>query len=170
MANHDDIELLQQFIGHGGTQAFDLVPLALKKVILEKQWQSRRDKQGNSFSNFEAFVTHKLWWGLETTIDDLRVFCRKRPEVQILILEAMEPGRESRGSTQEERANRGDNVTPTKRGNSALYALKRLKRDRPDLFDAVIGGSMSANAAATKAGWRKKKQLTCPNCGHKFVK
>jgi hypothetical protein len=37
-----------------------------------------------------------------------------------------------------------------------LYTLKRLKRDRPDLFHLVIGGEISANAAAKEAGWRKQ--------------
>ena len=47
-----------------------------------------------------------------------------------LVLEAMEPERESRESIREERANRSDIITPTGRGTSALYTLKRLKRDR----------------------------------------
>jgi|SRR6516165_5303767 len=63
------------------------------------------------------------------------------PDVQRLVLEAMEPGRESRGSTREERANRVDNINPTsKGGNSALYTLKRLKRDRRGLACAWRAG------------------------------
>jgi hypothetical protein len=156
MPEDDDIELLQQLIGHGGEQAFRLVPLALQKVITERQWQDRRDKNGNPFTGFEAFVTHRLWQGLETTIDDLRVYCRKEPTVQKLILEQMEPGR-SRRPTKEEQSNNFDNIKPVQQGGtSALYTLKRLKRDRPDLFEQVIGGIMSANAAAIEAGWRKK--------------
>jgi hypothetical protein len=48
-----------------------------------------------------------------------------------------------------------DNVTSF-RGTSVLYTLKRLKRDRPDLFQQVIGGKLSANAAAIQAGFRKQ--------------
>ena len=167
--NDDDIELLQQLLMHGGTQAFELVPLALKKVIIEKQWQRYKGKHGNPFNSFEAFVRHPLWQGLETTIDDLRVYCRKQPTIQKLILGAMEPGRGGqRGSTKEERANRSDNITPTKRGTSAIYTLKRLKRDRPDLFQQVLGGDLSANAAAIEAGFRKKPKHRCPNCGHEW--
>jgi len=158
MLPNDDVELLQQLIAHGGTQAFSLVPAALKKVIVEKQWQRRVDKNGKPFASFEAFVTHRLWQGLESTIDDLRVFCRRHADVVRLILEAMEPGRERRGSTEAERANRVDNInsTSSKGGTSALYTLKRLKRERPDLFQEVIGGGKSANAAAIEAGWRKR--------------
>jgi hypothetical protein len=40
---------------------------------------------GVPFPSFEAFVSAKLVEGLETTVDELRVFCRKRPDVQALI-------------------------------------------------------------------------------------
>lgn len=164
--NVDDVDLLRQLIAHGGKQAFSLVPLALKKVIEEKQWQNHRDKKGTPFTSFEAFATHAPWEGLGTSIEDLRAFCRKTPDVEKLILQEIQPARESRGSTKDERASRSDNVTPISRGNSALYTLKRLRRDRPDLFDQVLAGVTSANAAAIEAGFRKKRR--CPNCGHEL--
>ena len=39
---------------------------------------------------------------------------------------------------------------------SATYALKRLKRDHPELAKQVINGDLSANAAAIQAGFRTK--------------
>ena len=36
------------------------------------------------------------------------------------------------------------------------YALSRLKREAPKLFQAVCAGELSANAAAIEAGFRKK--------------
>ncbi len=160
--------LLQQVIDHGGTQAFEIVPLALKKVITERQWRDRKDKHGNVFTSFEAFVTSPLWHGLESSIDDLRAFCRKRPDIVDLILAEMEPEREHRGSTKDERSNRAYNISSSKHGTSAIYTLKRLKRDRPDLFQQVLGGGISANAAAIEAGWRKKPVRHCPKCGHEW--
>jgi hypothetical protein len=88
---------------------------------------------------------------------------RKRPDVRNLILQAMEPEREHRGATKEERADRGDNVTST-RGNSALYTLKRLKRDRPDRAqaehrsqgtrtDILHAVSMKLNQGSTQAAY-----------------
>ena len=41
-------------------------------------------------------------------------------------------------------------------GTSRAYALTRLKKERPDLFDRVCAKELSANAAAIEAGWRKK--------------
>ena len=33
------------------------------------------------------------------------------------------------------------------RGNSKAYTVSRLKRDRPDLFERVVAGELSANKA-----------------------
>lgn len=52
-----------------------------------------------------------------------------------------------------------DNVKLAKHeegGNSKSYSLRRLKRERPDLFTAVVNKEKSANAAAIEAGWRKR--------------
>jgi len=59
------------------------------------------------------------------------------------------------------RPNKGNNITfiPTEdnaRGTSREYTVRRLKRDRPDLAAMVIGGAMSANAAAIEAGFRRR--------------
>jgi hypothetical protein len=66
----------------------------------------------------------------------------------------------------------GDNVPhhKAKKGNSRAYTLSRLKRERPDLFDMVKVGKMSANAAAKKAGFRKPPKHVCPKCGHEWRK
>jgi len=55
-----------------------------------------------------------------------------------------------------------DNVI-TRQGNSRAYTLDRLKRQAPELFERVISGELSANAAAIEAGFRKKRR--CPHCG-----
>ena len=45
--------------------------------------------------------------------------------------------------------NSPDNIRPNKdHGTSESYAVRRLKRDRPELAQKVIEGEMSANAAA----------------------
>ena len=42
-----------------------------------------------------------------------------------------------------------------KGGTSPTYAIKRLKRDNPDLFEKVRSGELSANKAAIEAGIKK---------------
>jgi hypothetical protein len=44
----------------------------------------------------------------------------------------------------------------TTQGTSRAYTLTRLHNERPDLFELVVEGEMSANAAAIMAGWRKQ--------------
>lgn len=49
--------------------------------------------------------------------------------------------------------NRGDNVTPVDRGNSAAYLVAKLKRDRPDVAARLAAGEFrSARSAAIEAG------------------
>ena len=49
-----------------------------------------------------------------------------------------------------------DNIKKHETGTSRAYNLNRLKREAPELFEEVKAGNMSANAAAIKAGFRKK--------------
>jgi len=60
------------------------------------------------------------------------------------------------GDRRSEKArDQGDNITLKDRGTSSAYTIARLDRDRPDLAMQVRQGSMSANAAAIEAGFRK---------------
>ena len=67
---------LQQTLGQGAERLFDLVPVQLRAVLIKKLWQKCTDARGVPFTTFEAFVTHRLPQGLESTIDDLLFFCR----------------------------------------------------------------------------------------------
>jgi hypothetical protein len=46
------------------------------------------------------------------------------------------------------------NLKPS--SNDAEYVVRRLKRDNPELADQVVRGELSPNAAAIKAGFRKR--------------
>ena len=60
------------------------------------------------------------------------------------------------GDRKSDNAIKRDNVTnDPERGNAKAYTLDRLKRERKDLFDEVVAGNLSANAAAIQAGFRK---------------
>ena len=50
----------------------------------------------------------------------------------------------------------GVRITNSTKTDDATYALRRLKRDRPDLADEVIAGRISAHAAAVQAGFRRQ--------------
>jgi hypothetical protein len=74
--------------------------------------------------------------------------------------------------TQEEEV-KGDIVTidqteptPAQKGNSLAYAHRRLARERPDLFERVCRGELSANAAMIEAGFRNSCNTACNNFGN----
>jgi hypothetical protein len=52
-----------------------------------------------------------------------------------------------------------DNIIRHQQGTGKAYTLDRLKRDRPELFEQVCDGKLSANAAAIQAGFRKRPAL-----------
>jgi hypothetical protein len=145
----DRINTLQQVLSEGGKRIFDIAPNILKEIIGEHEWVGRCDSAGVEFKSFEAFAACPLWEGLGCTIADLMAICRKREDVQKRINEEIGAAPKHVG-----RGHRSDNVTPN-RGNNPTYALKRLKRDRPDLAEKVIAGELSTNAAAIEAGFRK---------------
>jgi hypothetical protein len=43
-------------------------------------------------------------------------------------------------------------------GNSAAAAMRRLRKDRPDLHARVLTGELTANGGMVEAGFRKKRQ------------
>ena len=98
---------------------------AVGRCAGEARWGSQcADQKNQPFASFEAFATHKLWWGLETSIDELRVYCRKRPDVDQLLMREVGvlPAHGEIGN------GRGDNITSTNdiRGTNPTYTLRRL--------------------------------------------
>jgi hypothetical protein len=153
----DPIELLQHVMIEGGERAFGTVPLMLARVIQERLWADRRDQHGEPFRSFEAFVTALLPEGLESSIDDLIAFCRKHEDVQRLIKGEVDPSATpSEAGAKGGRGRKADSNATGFVGRGSTYALKRLKRDRPDLFQRVVAGELSAHAAAIEAGFRRR--------------
>lgn len=158
----DRILQLQQLLHEGGVRVFNIAPNMLAEIIKERKWANKKNSEGKTFSSFEDFARQPLWDGLDCDLDDLLAICRKRQDVQRLIKKEIGAAPNHVG-----RGHRSDNITPN-RGTNPTYVLKRLKRDRPDLAEKVIAGLMSANAAAIKAGFRKKPMHRCPKCGHEW--
>jgi len=153
-ANNPMIRDLQQAIGHGGEQVFDVAPRVLRRVLEDRLWADQKDRDGQPFRSFEAFATHILWQGLESSIPDLLLYCRNHDEVAELIRREVE-GAEYQPRGEDGRFLRSNNVTTEDRGNAPTYALRRLKRDHPELAEKVVAGKLSAHAAAIEAGFRQ---------------
>jgi hypothetical protein len=144
---------LQRAMGDGGGKLFKVVPAMLRAVIEDRLWAERPDRNGEPFASFEAFVHHRLGWGLESSIDDLLNYCRGEPDVQALIRGEVAAA----GPVGANQHTAGVRNTHSMSGepDTAVRALRRLKRDNPELAAEVIAGRISAHAAAVQAGIRK---------------
>lgn len=150
------IQSLQQAIGHGGKEVFDVVPGTLRNVLLDRAWADRKDRNGQPFRSFEAFATHMLWQGLESSISDLLLYCRNRSDVAELI--RREVGAADTPSEAGAKGGKGNKAVDSIKslgGTDPTYTLRRLKRDHPELAEKVVAGKLSAHAAAIEAGFRQ---------------
>ena len=65
-----------------------------------------------------------------------------------------------------------DNIinTLSSQGTSKAYTVSRLKRDRPDLFEKVVAGELSANKAAIEAGFRRRSRTPSESLDYWWAK
>lgn len=125
----------------------EAVPRSVKRVIETEAWR-KREHRGRVFEHatFLDFITAKPLAGCGWPPEKVEALLKDEPEVLALW----------RKATTGKQGAHTDNVSmKPEHGNSRAYTLARLKRERPDLFDKVCAGEVSANAAAIKAGWRK---------------
>lgn len=123
-----------------------------------KQWLDPVREEVYESETLGEFIVKPMPGGLGLTFDLVRDMCRIDPEVERIVLQEI-PAAAANGEYGNGRS-RSDIIRPT-HGTAETYTLSRLKRDRKDLFDRVIDGEMSANAAAIEAGFREKK-VTVP--------
>lgn len=145
---------IQMAMKGGQEHLLGQLPWMIADAIDKQVWTTYQSSlKDRPWGTFEAWVAHPLWEGLNSSVDELLFFCRKEPEVQQRIRAALGEMPKPGGKREH-----GDNVTmpPLDRGNSETYALKRLKRDAPELAEKVVRGELSAHAAAIAAGFRKK--------------
>lgn len=130
-------------------------PALLKKVISEKVWE-KRIHNGHlvELPSLRALITEKPIRGWGQDPDKIQAVIQDDPEALAMFREAMK-GEAGRPASEES----NNNIIGLKavQGTSKAYTCDRLKRERPDLFEEVVAGKLSANAAAIKAGFRKKK-------------
>lgn len=142
------------FTWSSGGNALSELPKAVKRVIDTGAWKDR-EVDGRPFTNasFREFIVSRplqgCGWGEE--IDAIeRVLGLKAPEVLVMWREAMTGGQGTRNDLTEHRS------IPTKSDRGLAYTLSRLARTAPELYQRVLNGELSANAAAIAAGFRRK--------------
>lgn len=150
-ANQNICSACEQAIRHG-IGRLDAVPGLIKRIITEQLWRER--KIGSEVVRVESFrelITAKPLTGWGESPEKIEAIIRDDPETLAMWHKEMElkPGPKTDSSH--------DNIMRIKQGTSRAYTVSRLSKERPDLFDKVKAGELSANAAAIEAGWRKKK-------------
>jgi len=144
-----------------GAHGIDCVPKLIVRVIAENLWREFYCEPMQSevrHESFERYVTDNLPTGLGTTIRFLKNLCRDDTEAIKAIDQAIQkkPGGGKNQHTMQKCF--VDNIHEAERptGTSRDAAIRRLRKDRPDLLEKVIAGQLSAHAAALEAGHRKK--------------
>ncbi len=152
------IEYLRAAIFDGKCGLRD-VPELVKQIIREDLWRTRvLPKSGEKieFTSFAEFLAAAPPEGLGADYQTLRKLCFDDPQT----LELLELTRASRAQGGDRRSAdfKDNNVIFEKagQGNSTGYALKRLRKSRPDLHEQVIKRKMSVNQAMVRAGFRKR--------------
>jgi hypothetical protein len=157
-ANNVLVEALATSLQHGGSALGD-IPELLKRVILEGSWQEFVTRRGEHVEHrrFADFVERAPLGGLGATADLLYDICREQETVDLLDKAFGRKRRSDRvkvtGNVDNVHDN-GDQARPT--GNSARYALRKLRKDAPELHADVLAGRLSAHAAMVKAGFRPR--------------
>lgn len=137
-----------------GESSLSNLPGLVKRCIREECWRERyveQIKEVVTFNTFEAFITTEPPEGLGTDLLMLKDLCRSDKDAADLIDKAT--ARKHGG----DRSSKIDNVNlaPVPNGNSKDAALRRLRKDRPDLHQEVLAGKKSPHAAMVEAGFRK---------------
>ena len=130
------------------------LPDVLVRVYRDRLFMDRIDpntKEPYRFERFEDFVLAEPPGGLGSDQRQLEGLCRDSPEARAVLEEAFQrPEGQAGHSTVY-------NIHSRPAGTSQASALRKLRRNRPDLHARVVAGELSANAAAVEAGWRQRK-------------
>lgn len=133
-----------------GGSALQDVPGLLVKVLENEVWREFPTPRGQvaKHDTFVSFVTTPPTQGLGANVDLLRRLVADDPRARDLLDRALQRTCADNKP--------GNNVPKRPEGNEAEKALRRLRKDRPDLHQDVLQGQISPHAAMVKAGFRPR--------------
>lgn len=152
----------------GGERGLRAVPGLLKKILKENLWQERyvqETKRTVKFKKFTEFVAALPLEGLGSDVKTLRRLCADDTEALDELEKAVQgkpgapAGNKNAAKTIVDNVHNCSESRPS--GNNETAALRRLRKDRPDLHKQVIEKKLSPHAAMVKAGFRPKT-ITVP--------
>jgi hypothetical protein len=151
-------------LGHAlsnGESGMKCVPGLLKRCIRMGCWRERKIEclafELVQFDRFIDFVAAPIPRGLGADLRTLKNLCRDDPEA----LDAIDRETEGKHGGDRSKSDNGrlDDATSHRGGNTKDYALRRLRKDRPELHAKVLSGDLSAHAAMLQAGFRRVPSL-----------
>lgn len=144
------VDCLRSAVMEGGAGLKD-VPGLLRRTIDEELWRERvilRTGEVQRFDRFIDFVIEQPLEGLGADIATLKRLCSGDAAALNAIDRAIQnPSHKHISDVDIINVKRPD-------GTSATAALRRLRKDRPDLHERVIAGEVSPHAAMVAAGFR----------------
>lgn len=139
-----------------GGSALHLVPEFVKRCLGDDCWRQRYDPHVNQIltcGSFEEFITARPPRGMGTDLRTLKNLCRDDVAALALIdKEVANPIGTNQYS--DEGVYNIHNQRPA--GTSRDAILRRLRKNRPDLYQKILRGELTCNAAMIEAGFRKK--------------
>lgn len=140
------------------------VPLLLRRILKEEMWRERVIRASGeivTFERFSEFVTTPPLEGLGEDVDTLKRLCADDMETLDLLDAAMQAGQKP-GERTDLVSIINDVNDDRPAGTTRTYALRRLRKSRPDLHEQVIAGDLSPHAAMIEAGFRRTPLLLQP--------
>ena len=135
-----------------GGNALDNIPALLKRVLLAESWRHFVTRRGDEVTHerFESFVVPPPLKGLGGTVD----LIKRVVEDDKATLDLLDQALEGRQGERSDLVNNINEVRP--QGTSQSQALRRLRKDEPELHAEVLAGNLTAHAAMVKAGYRPR--------------
>ncbi len=151
---------------YGASDGLRDVPEMLRSVIEHGLWRERVVEETGelvSFERFEDFVTTPPLEGLGSSLKQLRNICQEDRTALDWLDRATVGGHGGDRKSQDIKSHNItlEEVPKARTGTSNTYALRKLRKDRPDLHQRVLADEISPHAAMVEAGFRKKT-LTVP--------
>jgi hypothetical protein len=143
-----------------GKTGLEGVPTLIKRVIREDMWREfavAETGQVVHYDRFADFARTEPLEGLGADVDTLKRLCHEDMEALDLI-DQVTVGRQG-GDRRSEQAIKRSNITldtTEQRGTTRQYALRKLRKDAPELHAKVLAGEVSPHQAMIDAGFRRK--------------
>ena len=150
-----------------GSSGLHSVPGLVKQIIREDMWQKRVIEATGELvecKTFAEFVTSPPPKGVGTDVDTLKRLCHEDMEAldlidRVTVAEQGAPAGNRNAVKLETNASivsvcSGE--TEVQHGNTRQYALRKLRKDAPELHAKVLAGEVSPHQAMIEAGFRRK--------------